>query len=191
MKSAFPLLLCAALAASAVAGEPPAHAPAYGARDKDKQARKEAKAARKYRGYTGVEWQEDYGVQSGRCNTDTVLTAIGAAGGAIIGNRTASPENRTIATIAGAIIGGVVGNRIGDSIDDRDRACMGHSLEVGAIGRTISWTNPSTRVVHTLRPIKDLPDGCRSFEFVEAAGAKPATMTACRTPQATWVIRQR
>jgi surface antigen len=189
VKNALLVLLCAAFAMPALA-DPPAHAPAYGYRDKDKQARKEQKAARKYRGYTGVEWQEDYGIHSGRCNTDTVMTAIGAAGGAIIGNRTASPENRTIATIVGAIVGGVIGNKIGDAIDDRDRACMGHSLEVGAIGKAITWTNPKTRVVHTVRPVADLPGGCRRFEFVAAPNSKPALMTACRTPQATWAIRQ-
>jgi uncharacterized protein YcfJ len=189
LKYALVILVCAFFAMPALA-DPPAHAPAYGARDKDKQARKAEKAARKFRGYTGTEWPEDYGVQSGRCNTDTVMTAIGAVGGAIIGNRTASPENRTIATIVGAVVGGVIGNKIGDAIDDRDRACMGHSLEVGAIGKTITWTNPKTRIVHTLRPVADLPGGCRRFEFVTAGSAKPAIMTACRTPQATWAIRQ-
>jgi surface antigen len=191
MKYTLTLLLCAFATAPLMAGEPPAHAPAHGYRNQDKQDRKEAKAARKYRGYTGVEWQEDHGIQGGRCNTDTILTVVGAAGGAIIGNRAASAENRTVATIVGAIAGGLIGNKIGESIDDRDRACMGHGLEVGAIGKTITWTNPKTRAVHTLRPVKDLPDGCRSFEFVAAAGAKPANMTACRTREATWVIRPR
>jgi hypothetical protein len=190
MKRITTLLLCAAFAATALA-DPPPQAPAHGYRDQDKQARKDAKAARKYRGYTGMDWQEDHGVQSGRCNTDTVLAAVGAVGGAVIGNRVASPENRTFATIVGAIVGGVIGNEIGDALDDRDRACMGHSLEVGAIGRTVTWTNPRTRVLHTLRPVADLPGGCRRFEFLAAATARPATMTACRTPQATWVIRQR
>jgi uncharacterized protein YcfJ len=189
MKYILAVLVCAAIATPVLA-DPPAHAPAYGYRDKDKQQRKDAKEARKYRGYTGVEWQEDHGIQSGRCNTDTVLTTVGAVGGAIIGNRTASPQNRTIATIVGAIVGGVIGNRIGDAIDDRDRACMGYGLEVGAVGKNITWTNPATKVVHTMRPTKDLPDGCRSFEFVAAPGTKPAAMTACRTPQATWVIRK-
>ena len=183
MKNIILALCCAALTTPAIPAGPPDHAPARGYRDQDKQARR-------YRGYTGKEWQEDYGVQNGRCNTDTVLTAIGAAGGALIGNKTASAENRTVATIVGAIVGGVIGNKVGDAIDDRDRACMGHSLEVGTTGKTISWTNPKTRVVHTMRPVADLPDGCRRFEFVEAPGAKPALMTACRTPEATWVIRK-
>lgn len=189
MKHSIVIALCCALALPAFS-DPPAHAPAHGYRDKDKQARKEEKAARKYRGYTGVEWQEDHGVQSGRCNTDTILAVVGAAGGAIIGNRTASSENRTVATIVGAIIGGVVGNKVGEAIDDRDRACMGHSLEVGAIGKTITWTNPTTKAVHTMKPVADLPGGCRRFEFVAVANAKPSLMTACRTPQGTWAVRQ-
>jgi surface antigen len=190
MKKLITLLVCAALAAPALAAPPP-HAPAHGYRDQDKQARKAAKSAGKYRGYTGTEWQDDYGIQSGRCNTDTVLAAVGAVGGAVIGNRVASPENRTIATLIGAIAGGLIGNEIGESTDDRDRACVGHSLEVGAVGRIITWTNPRTRVMHTLRPISNLADGCRRFEYRPAPKARLATMTACRTPQATWVIRQR
>lgn len=190
MKHALALLLCAAIAAPALA-EPPRHAPAHGYRDKDKQARKEEKAARKYRGYTGVEWQSDHGIQAGRCNTDTVLATVGAVGGAVIANRTASPENRTVATIIGAIAGGLIGNAVGDAIDDRDRACMGHSLEVGNVGKSISWTNPTTKVVYQLRPTKDLPDGCRNFEFTAGTRGATATMIACRTPQATWAIRPR
>jgi surface antigen len=190
MKILVVALACTALISPAMA-VPPKHAPAYGYRNQDKQHRKDAKAARKYRGYTGVEWQDDHGIQGGRCNTDTILAVAGAAGGAIIGNRTASAENRTVATIVGAIAGGLIGNAIGEAIDDRDRACIGHGLEVGTVGKAITWTNPTTRVAHTLKPVRDLPNGCRSFEFVATAGAKPASMTACRTPESTWAIRPR
>jgi surface antigen len=185
MRLALALLLSAAVAGSTLAG-PPAHAPAHGYRNHDKQSRKDA---RKYRGYTGVEWHEDHGIQGGRCNTDTVLATVGAVGGAVIGNRTASPENRTVATIIGAIAGGLIGKAVGDAIDDHDRACMGHSLEVGTIGKSVTWTNPKTRIAYKVRPTRDLADGCRNFEFVAAKGA-PASMTACRTPQATWAVRQ-
>lgn len=176
--------LAATLAAPAIAAGPPDHAPAHGYRNKDKQARK-------FRGYSGVEWQEDYGIQGGRCNTDTVLTVIGAAGGAVIANRTADRDNRAIATILGAIVGGVIGNEIGERIDDADRACMGHGLEVGAVGRTITWTNPKTKVSHTLRPVKDLPDNCRLFEYRAGQQAKMSTMTACRNTSAGWVIKRK
>lgn len=186
MKQLFISILSLALAAPAFA-DPPSHAPAHGYRDKDKQQ----KHPGKYRGYTGVEWEQDYGVAEGRCNTDAALTAVGAVGGAIVGNRAASPENRTIATIVGAVIGGVIGNKIGDAIDDGDRACMGHSLEVAPIGRVVAWTNPRTRVAYTLRPVRDLPGGCRLFEYGAGGRAGMATLTACRAANATWSIRQR
>src|SRR5688572_20363890 len=104
LTKAFPAALLATLLAAPAMADPPAHAPAHGYRNKE---------ARKFRGYTGTEWPEDYGVSSGRCNTDTVLTVIGAAGGAIIANRTADRDNRAIATVLGAVIGGVIGNKIG------------------------------------------------------------------------------
>lgn len=179
-QSAIALLLAAALVAPAVA-KPPPHAPAHGYR---------AKEAR-YKGYTGVEWEEDYGVRSGRCNTDTVLAAVGAVGGAVIANRTASAENRTIATIVGAVAGGLLGNAVGDAIDDGDRGCMGHALEVGAIGQRITWTNPRTHVAYTLKPVADLDGGCRRFEYRPGANAKSQTMVACRRDGAAWAIRPR
>ena len=182
------IALClATLLAGPVLADPPAHAPAHGYRDKGKQE----KRARKHRGYTGVEWEQDYGIARGRCNSDAALTAIGAVGGAIIGNRTASPENRTIATVAGALIGGMIGNAVGDAIDDADRACIGHSLEVGSLGRVVSWTNPRTRVEYRLRPVRDLPGGCRVFDYQVGPRGKPVQMTACRGDAAAWVIRRR
>lgn len=189
MKHVITLLLVAAVAAPVLA-DPPAHAPAHGYRAKEgsKEARKEA---RKYRGYTGVEWKEDYGVRGGRCNTDTVLATIGAAGGAIIGNRTASAENRVVATIVGAIIGGVVGNEVGEAIDNTDRACIGHALEVGAAGRNITWTNPKTGLVHVMQPTADLKDGCRRFDYRVGPKGKASSLVACRSAEAAWSIRQK
>jgi surface antigen len=185
MKTLLALSLTA-LFAFPVLADPPAHAPAHGYRDQDKQQKRE----RKFRGYTGVEWAKDYGIAAGRCNTDAALTAIGAAGGAVIGNRTAAPENRTIATIAGAIIGGLVGNAVGDAIDDADRACIGHSLEVGAIGRVVTWTNPRTKMIYQMRPVRDLPGGCRVFAYQVGPQGRPVQMTACRGATAAWSIRR-
>lgn len=184
MKQLLTAILSVALLAPAFA-DPPDHAPAHGYRNKPE------KHAGKYRGYTGAQWEQDYGVAAGRCNTDSVLTVIGAAGGAVVGNRTASPENRTIATIVGALAGGLIGNAVGDAIDDGDRACMGHSLEVGAIGRDVTWTNPRTHVVQTVRPTRDLAGGCRQFDYQAGPRAKLVTMTACRTANAAWTIRPR
>ena len=200
------LALCAmALLCAPALAEPPDHAPAHGMRDRDsrdgqdrreerREDRREERAdrhSRHFHGYTGVEWERDYGIAEGRCNSDAALAAVGAVGGALIGNRAASPENRAIATVAGAIIGGLIGNAVGDAIDDGDRACMGHSLEVGAVGRVVTWTNPRTKVVYRLRPVRDLPDGCRLFDYQAGPRGKKVQLTACRSAAAAWTIRQR
>jgi surface antigen len=166
--------------------DPPSHAPAWGYRNKDKKGSSDKHL---YRGYTGTDWVDDYGVSSGRCNTDAVLTAVGGVAGAVIGNRVSSPENRTIATIVGAIAGGVIGNKVGDASDARDRACIGHGLEVVSVGRAVGWTNPTTNISYRMKPLRDLKDGCRQFEYRAAGAARAKALTACRTNNATWEIR--
>jgi surface antigen len=181
-------ICCSVLLAAPALADPPDHAPAWGYRNKEKD---KDKGPRRFHGYTGVEWEQDYGVAGGRCDTDKVLTVVGAVGGAVIGNRTASAGNRTIATIAGAIIGGLIGNQAGDAIDDGDRACAGHGLEVGTVGHAITWTNPRTHIAYRMEPLRDLPGGCREFRYRAGAGAgvKSAVMVACRKPNATWEVR--
>lgn len=169
-----------AFVATALA-DPPAWAPAHGRRAKDGN----------YLGYGGYGWPKDYGVLSGRCNTDQVLTVVGAVAGGVIGNRTASPENRAIATLAGALIGGVIGNRIGDSIDDRDRACIGHSLELVGSGRQVTWINPTTGMIYVVRPLRDIDGRCREFEFRNSRNKGKGSrqqLRACRDDGGTWVV---
>ncbi len=192
MKHSMPCLvpvLLAAFGALTIAApsfaDPPPHAPAHGWR---------AKHDPYYRGYTGVEWQEDYGVRSGRCNSDQILGAVGAVTGAVIGNRTASPQNRTVATIVGAIIGGVVGAKIGDAIDDHDRACVGQALELVPVGSQVMWRNPASRVDYTMRPIRDVDARCRDYELRTNDGRRRAseTLRACRRDNSSdWVAARR
>jgi surface antigen len=187
---------CAALALAALLGaggtllapgahaDPPPHAKAHGWRKKHDPA---------YRGYTGDSWTRDYGVRSGRCNTDEILGVVGAVAGGVIGNRTASDGNRTVATIVGAVVGGVVGAKIGDAIDDRDRACIGHSLELADTGRTVLWRNPASGIDYTLRPLRDGRNGCREFELVADRGGRKQSdrMYACREDGGAWEFERR
>ena len=39
-------------------------------------------------------------------------------------------DGKTVAIILGTVIGAVVGNRIGKSLDESDRGCIGHALEL-------------------------------------------------------------
>jgi surface antigen len=161
--------------------DPPPWAPAHGWRRKNDPF---------YVGYAGRQWSDDYGVISGRCNTDTVLAAIGAAAGGAIANRTASEENRAIATVIGAVVGGVVGNAIGEKIDKGDRACTGQSLELARVGQRVRWTNPATGLTYTVRPTRDLADQCREFELTARGTGKsgPFKLRGCARPTGEWVL---
>ncbi|MEO6185683.1 MAG: glycine zipper 2TM domain-containing protein [Steroidobacteraceae bacterium] len=183
----------AVLTALPAFADPPSHAPAWGYRDKHEKHDNDGDRTDKHhghRGYTGTEWDDDYGVGSGRCNTDAILTAVGAVGGAAIGNRVASRENRVVATIVGAVIGGLIGNKVGDAIDDGDRGCLGHALEIAPVRRAVVWTNSRTHVEHYMRPVRDLDGGCREFEYREGPRGRLTMLTACRADGGAWRIRR-
>ena len=147
-----------------------------------------------YHGYDGDDWDSDYGVvSSGRCDAGAGLGVAGAVTGAIIGNNTARPENRGIATVIGAIAGGIIGSAVGDSIDDGDRACIGHSLELGRIGRPVVWINPHSRVAWRVVPLRDVSRDCREFEVRRNYRGRlnDRTVVACRRNRGNWEFRDR
>ncbi len=147
-----------------------------------------------YHGYYGDDWDSDYGVvRSGRCDTDAVLGVAGAVTGAIIGHNSAGPGNRGIATIIGAIAGGLIGSAVGDSIDDGDRACIGHSLELGRVGQPVVWVNPRSRVAWRVVPLRDVSHDCREFEVPRDYRGRLSdrTVVACRRDRGYWEFRGR
>jgi surface antigen len=166
--------------------EPPPHAKAYGWRKKNDP---------NYVGYTGKRWDKDYGVVGGRCNTGEVGAVLGGAVGGVIGSR-ADKEDRAVAIILGTAIGAVIGSKIGQSIDEADRACMGHSLELAARKDTVVWTNSATGVTYHMTPTRNFQEGkqhCREFttELHASKGNRHETITgvACRKPGGAWELR--
>ena len=69
----------------------------------------------------------------------------------MIANRVAD-EHRTVATIVGVIAGAVIGNRIGRELDEADRGCFGHALEIAQPGQRITWTNETAGVRYEMSP---------------------------------------
>jgi surface antigen len=177
------IALGAALLGSTVLAEPPAHAPAHGWRKKNDPG---------YVGYSGAKWSRDYDVTSGRCNREEIGAVLGAAVGAAVGARS-SDEHRTVATILGAAVGGLIGARIGRELDDSDRACFGHVLEIGSAGRAVAWTNTRTGVSYVLVPeAGKKKDGkpCRNFVLTatRAGHQDRKTGTACQASAGEWRI---
>jgi surface antigen len=176
-------LLMTCWAAESLA-DPPAHAPAHGWRKKHDPH---------YVGYSGTTWERDYEVTSGRCNRETIGAVLGGVAGAVVGSRVASPENRTVGTIVGAAVGALLGSRIGRELDDRDRACFGHVLEIAPPGGRVAWENPATGVAYVLVPGEGRKQGasmCRNFTLIASAGGKETKRAgnACQTSRGVWNI---
>jgi len=173
--------LAAILGAPLALADPPPYAPAHGWR---------AKHDPYYVGYTGRHWTDDYGIRQGRCDRDRVGTVLGAVVGGAIGSRVGE-DNRLIAILAGAVIGGVIGHEIGESMDDDDRACIGHSLELLGDGQRVRWDGARAGIYYTLTPEGRFERDdrvCRRFTLVQNSGGHKNTQrgSACRYGEGEW-----
>jgi surface antigen len=178
-------LLALCLVAMPSPAQPPDHAKAHGWRKKNDP---------NYVGYTGKKWQRDYGVVAGRCNSAQVGAVLGGAAGAVIGAKVGGREDRPVAIILGTTIGAVIGAKIGQTIDDGDRGCMGHALELAGERKTVVWTNKMTGVTYRMTPTRNFKQGneaCREFTTAVSAGKKRDSVkgVACRSGEGEWVFK--
>lgn len=176
------MLICA-WGAEAFA-DPPAHAPAHGWRKKHDPY---------YVGYTGTRWERDYEVASGRCNRQEIGAVLGGVAGGVVGSKVASPENRTVGIIIGAAAGALLGARIGRELDEGDRGCFGHTLEIARPGGRVVWANEATGVRYSLVPGEGRQEGgltCRPFTLEGVAGAQKSKRVgkACQSSQGVWRV---
>jgi surface antigen len=124
-----------------------------------------------YLGYNDREWDNDYGVVRGRCDT--------AALGVALDGR----QRRAVAVMVGpSIIAGM---------DERDRACVGQALELAGKKKTVIWKNDATGVSYRLTPTRNFRrDGvpCREFTtrvFVDGR-VRAVYGAACRRGDGEW-----
>ena len=164
--------------------DPPPHAPAHGWRKKHDP---------NYVGYTGKKWDRDYGVVEGRCNREAVGAVLGGAIGGVIGSQVAKGDGRAVAIVVGAVLGTVIGAKIGRELDEADRGCMGHALELAANGRPVTWVDPKTGLSYTVTPTRGFKqdgESCREFTTAVISKGRRQTVTdrACRSTDGTWQI---
>lgn len=168
--------------ASVSLADPPDHAKAHGWRKKHDPH---------YVGYTGRNWERDYGVVAGNCNRKEIGTVVGAVIGGAIGSQVGDGNGRTVAIIVGSVLGAVVGREIGRDLDEGDRACVGHALELAKSGQPVRWLNEQTRVNYVLTPLAaaagDSKD-CRRFTIRATHEGKSKTSKgrACRGAEGNW-----
>lgn len=177
MKTQITLVMASLVAATSVWADPPGHAPAHGWRKKHDPH---------YTGYTGksgTAYQNDYGVLSGRCNRDAIGAVLGGVGGAVIGGQIAGKEDRAVGIVVGGVLGAVLGHAVGDTMDKKDRACMGHALELGKSGAPVIWNNDGRR--YSFTPKGDAPNNCR-YATLSVNGGKSRDVLACPKGQGEW-----
>jgi surface antigen len=165
-------------------GEPPPWAPAHGWRKKNDPH---------YTGYTGRKWDKDYGVLNGRCNREAVGAVIGGVAGGAIGSQVGKGSGRQVAIVVGTITGAVIGAQVGRDMDQADRACMGHALELAADRRRVSWQGADSRTRYLLTPVQGFEHNgahCREFDLTVTTGRSKNTnrAMACPTGNGAWRI---
>jgi surface antigen len=172
------------LAGSVVLADPPDHAPAHGWRKKNDP---------RYVGYTGGGWDNDYGIVEGNCNRKEIGTVLGGVVGGAIGSQVGSGDGRVVATVIGAVLGAAVGREIGRDLDEEDRACVGHALELAQQGRPVRWLNDQSNVTYVLTPeppSKKDAKNCRKYTIKMSRNGKTETTRgkACRDSGGVWKV---
>ncbi len=167
-----------------------------------------ARAAAGLTGYGGTRWSTDYGIGAGRCDRDRIVVEAGGSGQTLVQRHEENLKNRTVGIIgANGGTGLLLGTRPVGRLDERDRRCLGHVLELGTAGRQVGWTNGSTRqsyavIVNEYNPSGTVPSGsrpgardrCRVLLLTTVAvGAtgrgKTDKLIACEANPGVWSIR--
>jgi surface antigen len=167
-----------------VYGDPPPWAPAHGWRKKNDPY---------YTGYSGKRWRKDYGVVEGSCNREAVGAAVGGIAGGAVGSQFGKGSGRQVAIVVGAIVGATIGAQIGHDLDNADRACMGHALELAGDNRRVRWSNPDTGTTYLLTPVRGFAitgHPCREFDLRTSHGGHSETGKgqACQIGDGTWQL---
>jgi surface antigen len=183
MRAALLMVSSLAVWAGPALADPPAHAPAHGWRKKNDPH---------YIGYTGQQWERDFDISSGSCNRQEIATVIGGIAGGVIANRVAD-EHRTVATIIGVIAGAAIGNRIGRELDEADRGCFGHALEIAQAGQRVRWSNEAAGLRYEMSPgaaRQQNGAACREYRLVTISGRERSSQTgiACEAQPGVWQV---
>ncbi|PZP56725.1 MAG: hypothetical protein DI596_10005 [Azospira oryzae] len=178
------LLLAAAVTMAvppATWADPPPWAPAHGWRKKHDPF---------YVGYSGHKWPDDYGIISGRCKREAIGAVLGGAVGAAVGSQVGKGQGKAAAVLIGGVVGAVIGAKIGREMDQEDRACFGHALELAKDRQTVTWSNPHG-VTYTVTPLRGFThEGrqCREYDTVVTVGGTKEKVRgkACQVGEGEW-----
>jgi surface antigen/Ni/Co efflux regulator RcnB len=170
-------------------GGPPAWAPAWGYRGKEKLKYK--------RGARYYEVEPASLVQIGNngfgtCNRDVIGAILGGAAGAAAGSQFGKGDGKIFTTVGGAIIGALIGGNLGQAMDQTDQNCVGQILERAPNDSTVAWRDPDRQRQYQVTPTRtyQTPSGayCREYQtqIVIDGRIEDAFGAACREPDGSW-----
>lgn len=176
------LLVALMSIAPQVYADPPSWAPAHGWRKQHDPY---------YTGYTGRQWSDDYGISTGSCNREAVGAVLGGVVGGAVGSTIGKGDNKAVAIILGTVLGSFIGHRIGHDLDNADRGCLGHALELGVQQRPITWFNANNGLNYTVTPLDGFSSGgnkCRNYTLgISGEGINDSKHErACLVSDGTW-----
>lgn len=105
---------------------------------------------------------------------------------------TTRSQRPRIGPLGGAILGAAIGGQIGHDMDEADRACAGHALELAQDKRSVAWVNPQG-VNYRMTPlgvVEAAGQTCRRFSTrVSYQGRQEfIRRTACRGEDGVWQV---
>lgn len=146
-------------------------------------------SAGRYVGYTGQTWKDDYGIRTGRCDRAAIGAVLDPPVRRTPSTRHADVGDRSTAILIGSSIGAVIGAKTGRDLDQYDRACIGHALELADNGRPVIWL--AQGVTYTVIAGKAKGNACRSYTLrgEGQASGDSTKAAACRRQDGAWVPR--
>ncbi|HLF39784.1 MAG TPA: hypothetical protein VI545_08880, partial [Burkholderiales bacterium] len=108
-----------------------------------------------------------------------------------IGSQVGKGEIRPIAILVGTVAGAVIGAKIGRDMDETDRACIGHALELTGDKKAVTWTSADKRWTYRLTPLRGFEQEglrCREFDLriTTDGGRQTNRVKACPGGDGTW-----
>jgi surface antigen len=137
-----------------------------------------------YTGYNGKKWKRDYGVLEGRCNREAVGAALGGVANGAVGSQSGKREPRQIAVVLDA--------HDGRDMDETDRACIGHALELAGDRKRVAWNGADGRTTYLLTPLRGFEQNgahCREFDLRVATPSgrrETSRAKACPAGDGNW-----
>ncbi|NKB57764.1 MAG: glycine zipper 2TM domain-containing protein [Alphaproteobacteria bacterium] len=142
-------------------------------------------------------------VTLGACQTtggqkQTGGTLLGAGLGALAGSQFGSGRGQLAAVAIGALGGAFLGNSVGKSLDSADRLQAeraARAAQTAPIGQPIEWRNPDSGNYGSVTPVREGNDRatgayCREYQKTVTVNGRSeeAYGTACRQPDGSWKI---